>query len=85
MREIVESVDRAGRVMLPVEIRRRLGIETPGEIAFAIGPDDVVMLQLPRWTWASVKGSVPALPGETADLEAEIADAVDAAILERER
>jgi bifunctional DNA-binding transcriptional regulator/antitoxin component of YhaV-PrlF toxin-antitoxin module len=85
MREIIASVDSAGRVTLPAEIRRRLGVGTPGKIAFVLEPDGAVTLQRPKWTWATVKGSVPALLGESADLEAEIADAIEAAISERER
>ncbi|HET7092324.1 MAG TPA: AbrB/MazE/SpoVT family DNA-binding domain-containing protein [Thermomicrobiales bacterium] len=84
MREIVARVSREGRVTLPAEVRRRLGIATPGKIAFVFDPDGAVSLRRLSPTFADVKGSVPALPGETADLEEEIADAI-AAHLDRPR
>jgi AbrB family looped-hinge helix DNA binding protein len=85
MREIVARVDSAGRVTLPAEVRRRLGVATPGKIAFVFEADDVVSLKPVALTWNDVKGSVPPLPsGETADLDAEIADAI-AAHLARKR
>jgi antitoxin PrlF len=78
MAEIVSSVTSKGQVTLPADVRRRLGIDVPGKIAFVLEPDGSVMLRPVRLTLESVKGSVPALPNETADLEAEIADAIEA-------
>ncbi len=78
MAEIVSSVTSKGQVTLPADVRRRLGIDAPGKIAFVLEPNGTVMLRPVRSTWESVKGSVPALPNETADLAAEITDAFEA-------
>jgi AbrB family looped-hinge helix DNA binding protein len=78
MAEIVSSVTSKGQVTLPADVRRRLGIGVPGKIAFVLEPDGTVTLRPVRLTLESVKGSVPALPNETADLKAEIADAFEA-------
>lgn len=79
MREIIGRVSREGRMTLLAEARQRLGIATPGKIAFVFNADGAVSLRPVSLTWIDVKGSVPPLPGgETADLEAEIADAMDA-------
>ncbi|HEU0113608.1 MAG TPA: AbrB/MazE/SpoVT family DNA-binding domain-containing protein [Thermomicrobiales bacterium] len=86
MREIVARVNRNGQVTLPSEVRLRLGLATPGAVAFEF--DDVsggVRLRSATLTLAALKGSVPALPGETADLEAEIADAISTHLEKKHR
>ena len=78
MTEIVASVTSKGQVTLPTAVRRRLGIDAPGRVAFVFEPDGALTLRSVRSTWIAQNGSVPALANETPDLEVEIADAVDA-------
>src|SRR4051794_29290082 len=75
MKEIVSSVTSKGQVTIPLEVRRRLGVGTPDKVAFVLD-DDVVRLQPATTSLASLYGSVPALPDESADLEREIDDAM---------
>jgi bifunctional DNA-binding transcriptional regulator/antitoxin component of YhaV-PrlF toxin-antitoxin module len=62
-------------VTIPVEVRRRLGVGTPDKVAFVLD-DDGVRLRPATTTLASLYGSVPALPNESADLEREIDEAM---------
>ena len=77
MREIVSNVTQKGQVTIPAEVRRHLGVGTPDKIAFVLD-GDVVRLRQASVTVASLFGSVPALPNESADLEREIDEAMQA-------
>jgi antitoxin PrlF len=75
MREIVSTVTRKGQVTIPIEVRRRLGVGTPDKVAFVL-EDEGVRLKPATVSLASLFGSVPALPNESADLEREIDEAM---------
>jgi antitoxin PrlF len=77
MKEIVSRVTRKGQVTIPAEVRRRLGVGTPDKVAFVL-EDEGVRLKPATVTLASLYGSVPALPNESADLEREIDEAMQA-------
>lgn len=75
MREIVSTVTRKGQVTIPIEVRKRLGVGTPDKVAFVL-EDEGVRLKPATVSLASLFGSVPALPNESADLEREIDEAM---------
>lgn len=75
MHEIISSVTSKGQVTIPLEVRRRLGVGTPDKIAFIVD-EDVVRLAPATTSLASLYGSVPALPDESADLERELDEAM---------
>lgn len=47
------------------------------KVAFVLAEDDTVELRLPRFDLESIIGSIPALPGESIDLDREIAIATE--------
>lgn len=75
MKEIVSNVTRKGQVTIPAEVRRHLGVSTPDKVAFVL-EDGGVRIRPATFTVASLFGSVPALPNESADLEREIDEAM---------
>ena len=68
MKEIVASITQRGQVTVPAEVRRILGLKSPGKVAFAID-DGQVRLVTPRFTLESASGSVPALRKKLSDEE----------------
>ena len=42
---IVRRIDELGRLVLPVELRRRLGLTKGSHVAFAIGEDGSIIMQ----------------------------------------
>jgi AbrB family looped-hinge helix DNA binding protein len=78
MRAFVSAVTRNGQVTIPSEVRRHLGIGTPGRVAFVV-EDGTVRLQPVSLTLQDLYGSVPALPGrETGDFDDLIDEAMQA-------
>ena len=63
MREFVRSVSGKGQVTIPAELRRRLGVGSPGHISFVIDQDGRIELKPGPMSLDEVYGSVPALPG----------------------
>jgi AbrB family looped-hinge helix DNA binding protein len=59
-REIWASVTERGQVTIPAEVRKALGIEKRGKLAFIVD-DGVVVLKKPRFSTVSeAAGSIPA-------------------------
>jgi AbrB family looped-hinge helix DNA binding protein len=85
MLEIHAKVSSKNQITLPAEVRRRLGIGPADKVAFVFGDGDVVELRTPRYDLESVLGSIPALPGESLDLEQEIAAATEEVMSEKAR
>lgn len=85
MQARIASVSAKGQVTIPAEIRKVLGIATPGRVEFVLRDDGVVELRAPAFTLDDVFGSVPPLPGESPDLVREIREAVETAYLERHK
>ena len=63
-----------GDVTLPEDARRRLGEDAVDVI---VRDDGVVELRRPGLTLAEVFGSIPAVKGVSADLDAEIEEAIE--------
>jgi AbrB family looped-hinge helix DNA binding protein len=77
VKEIVSTVDSAGRVVLPAEVRRHLGVAAGDTIAFVVGSGGVQVRPV-GFTLDAVFGSVEPLPGPTsADFEREIEAATE--------
>ncbi|MDQ3692178.1 MAG: AbrB/MazE/SpoVT family DNA-binding domain-containing protein [Chloroflexota bacterium] len=77
MLEIVSSVTCRGQVTIPARVRRHLGMDTPGKVAFILGDDGTVVLKPVTMTIARFRGIVPALPNTSADSEKEIEAAIE--------
>lgn len=58
-------------------VRRRLSVGPSGAIAFVLGDEDAVLLRRPGSGLEAVIGSIPALPGESLDLDREIEEATE--------
>jgi AbrB family looped-hinge helix DNA binding protein len=75
--EYTARINSRNQVTLPAEIRRRLGVGPSDNIAFVVGEDETVELHRARFDLESILGSIPALPGESLDLEREIEAATE--------
>ena len=75
MIEIQARISSKNQITLPAEVRRRLGIGALDTVAFVFGHDGTVELRRPHFDLESILGSIPALPGESLDLDEEIATA----------
>jgi len=60
MREIHANVSDRGRVTLPAEVRRALGLKKGDDVIFVIEDEGAVRVRK-RWTLENIAGSVPAL------------------------
>jgi len=78
MTEIIATVSNKYQITLPADVRRRLGVGAADKIAFVLD-EEGVRIEPVKLTLSDLYGSVPALPGETADLEKEIDEAMTAA------
>ncbi len=62
MKEITATVTSKGRVTIPAEIRKRLGIDAGGMLAFVIEDDGKIALRAPAYpTVASLRGAAGSL------------------------
>ncbi len=78
-RRIFSKVSSKGRVTLPVAIRKRLGLQPPDTVEFAIVNDQIV-LRPASFTVQSLRGIVPPLPNrETTDFDDLIEEAMEGA------
>ncbi len=78
MREFQATVTSKGQVTIPVEIRRQLGLDPTGKVAFVINSSGKVELRPVEYTLETVMGSVPALKGrETVDFDDLIEEALE--------
>jgi antitoxin PrlF len=77
MIEIHAKVSSKNQITLPAEVRRRLGVGALDTVAFVFGEEGRVELRAPLFDLESVLGSIPALPGESLDLDAEIEAATE--------
>lgn len=76
MKEFVATISSKGQVTIPVDIRRKLGVETSDKVAFVIAETGEVELRPIRFRVADLRGIVPALRGrETVDFDDQIAEA----------
>jgi antitoxin PrlF len=82
MIEIHAKISSKNQITLPAEVRRRLGIGASDTLAFVFTPSGDALVRPARYTLEQVLGSIPALPGESLDLEREI-DAATAEVMSR--
>jgi AbrB family looped-hinge helix DNA binding protein len=86
MIEQVSRMTSKGQVTIPQKIRQHLGIGPADKVAFVIADDGQVVVRPARFTVASVRGSVPALPGTTTeDFDRQIREAFEDAAEEKVR
>ena len=78
MTEFVATISSKNQITLPADVRRRLGVKAADKVAFVVDEGGHIELRPVRYTLDSVLGSIEALPGETPDLDQEIAAAVEA-------
>lgn len=72
MNRYTVTIGQKGRVTIPADVRRHLGLEQGDQVAFVLTDGETVELRRARFTLESVIGSIDALPGESLDLEREI-------------
>ncbi len=78
MKEFVSTISRKGQVTIPVDVRRRLGVDAPDKVAFVFTDGGQVELHPVRFRVADLRGIVPALPGrETVDFDEQIVEAFE--------
>jgi antitoxin PrlF len=77
MHEIVATISSKNQITLPVDVRKRLGVGASDKIAFVL-EEEGIRIKPAKVTLAGLYGSVPALPGESGDLEREIDEAMAA-------
>ena len=75
--EIVAKISSKNQITLPADIRRRLGVGAEDKIAVVVQPTGDIVVRPVRYDLHSIFGSVKALPGETFDLDLEIAEATE--------
>lgn len=76
--EHIATVTGKGQITIPREIRRRLGVGISDKVAFVVSDDGKIEFRPARFTVASVRGSVPALPGTTTqDFDEQIREAME--------
>jgi antitoxin PrlF len=62
MKEIVSTIRSKGRVTIPAEVRRHLGVSTHDRIAFVLEDDGAMRLVVHRYpTVASLRGAAGSL------------------------
>lgn len=58
MKEIISTITSKGRITIPAEVRRHLGISTSDKVAFVIDDEGTVRLRFRRFpTIASLRGA----------------------------
>jgi AbrB family looped-hinge helix DNA binding protein len=78
MKESTSTLTSKGQVTIPAEIRKHLGIGAGAKVAFVVNGEGDVVVRPARYTLASVRGIVPALPGrETIDFDDQIEEAME--------
>lgn len=74
-----------GRVTIPADVRRHLGVRPADKIAFVLTDERKVEVCPARFTLESVLGSIEAMPNESIDLDREIAEAREEEAAQRVR
>lgn len=80
MIEIAAKISSKNQITLPAEVRRRLGVSASDTIAFVFTKDGTVEVRTPLYDLESIIGSIPPIPGTSADFEREIEEATAAEI-----
>jgi len=78
VKNYVATISSKGQVTIPKEIRRELGVSTPGKVVFSTNADGEVVLRPVRLKASELLGIVPAIPGrDPGDFEEMIREAMD--------
>jgi bifunctional DNA-binding transcriptional regulator/antitoxin component of YhaV-PrlF toxin-antitoxin module len=77
MRQYYSSITSKGQVTIPVEIRHRLGVPTPGKLAWVVNDEGKIEVQPIEHTFASLKGTLPPIGRRTVDFDDLIDEAMD--------
>ena len=78
MKNYVATISSKGQVTIPKEIRRELGVSTPGKVVFSTNADGEVVLRPVRLKASELLGIFPAIPGrEDEDIDDIIKAAMD--------
>jgi AbrB family looped-hinge helix DNA binding protein len=85
MKTIATTVGSLGQVTIPDEVRDVLGVEPGDTVTFVVDDQANVRLTGADWTIATLRGSVPAVPGMSEDFDQEIEEAIGDALAERYR
>ena len=75
--EFVSTISSKNQITLPADVRRRLGVGAADKVAFVVEDDGRIELRPVQYSLESILGSIEALPNESADLDREIAAAVE--------
>jgi antitoxin PrlF len=75
MRMIEATITSQGQVTIPVEVRRKLGLNKRTRVTFVIDEDRVELVPS-RFTIESVFGSIEPLPNQSPDFDREIEEAM---------
>lgn len=62
-KQIIAPISSKGQVTLPAEIRKQLGLNKRGKVAFVIEPAGVIRIEAPRY------GDIASLAGAAGSLE----------------
>ena len=76
MRSIEATITGQGQVTISAEVRTYLGVTKRDRVAFLIEEDGVRLVPA-RFTVATAYGSIPAIPGVSADFDDEIEAAIE--------
>ena len=80
MKNHVATISREGRVTIPKEIRRELGVSAHDKVVFSTNADGEVVLRPIRLKASDLLGIFPAIPGREDD---NIDDIIKAAMDEK--
>lgn len=85
MQTHIASLNKNGQVTIPDEMLSELGSGSSDTVLLVLRDDGVLEIRPSPRSLNDVFGSVPPLPGESADLVREINEAVETAYLERHK
>ncbi len=78
MREYISTISSKGQITIPIDVRRKLGVEPEDKVVFVLLDDNTFAFRPVQYRVADLRGVVPGLPGgESDDFESEIADAFE--------
>ena len=75
MKTFESTISSKGQVTVPADVRRQLGVRAGDRIAFVATDEGTVEIRPVRYVLDDVLGAIEALPGESVDLDREIAAA----------
>jgi antitoxin PrlF len=77
MRQYYSSITSKGQVTIPVEVRHRLGVSTPGKIAWVVSDEGNIEVKPIEHSILSLQGTLPPLGRQTVDFDDLINEAME--------